>query len=64
MVMADCIEMLMPIKATPFEHQKRAFAFAMMIFDVFEKGGDMCGESNGDVRPVRSSFPKAEDRNA
>ncbi len=35
--MNNNIELMMPIKATPFEHQKKAFAFAMKIF---QEGGD------------------------
>ena len=30
------IELLMPIKATPYEHQKKAFAFACDKFGVFD----------------------------
>ena len=30
------IEFLMPIKATPYEHQKKAFAFACDKFGVFD----------------------------
>ena len=30
----------MPVKVQPYEHQKRAFAFAMRMFGVSEKGGD------------------------
>ena len=30
------IEPLMPIKATPYEHQKKAFAFACDKFGVFD----------------------------
>ena len=34
--MADNIELMMPIKATPYDHQKKAFAFACDKFGVFD----------------------------
>ena len=35
--MNENIGQMMPIKATPYEHQKKAFAFAMGLF---QEGGD------------------------
>jgi len=34
--MTENIELMMPIKAEPFEHQKNAFAFACDKFGVFD----------------------------
>lgn len=36
MTMSEHIELLMPIKASPYEHQKKAFAFACDKFGVFD----------------------------
>ena len=41
--MADNIELMMPIKATLYDHQKKAFAFACDKFSVF----DECIKSRG-----------------
>jgi len=38
--MNDEIELMMPIKAVPFEHQKEAFAFVMEIFGVLDESCD------------------------
>ena len=35
--MSENIELMMPIKATPYDHQKRAFAFACDKFGVFDE---------------------------
>lgn len=34
--MADNIELMMPIKAVPYDHQKKAFAFTCDKFGVFD----------------------------
>lgn len=34
--MTENIELMMPIKATPYDHQKKAFAFACDKFGVFD----------------------------
>ena len=34
--MSENIELMMPIKAAPYDHQKRAFAFACDKFGVFD----------------------------
>ena len=34
--MSENIELIMPIKATPFEHQKKAFSFTCDKFGVFD----------------------------
>lgn len=61
--MIENIELMMPIKAVPYEHQKRAFAFACKIFGVFreEGGGHADGKSN--LRSLREGFPEVADRN-
>ena len=41
--MIENIELMMPIKATPYEHQKKAFTFACDKFGVF----DGCIKSRG-----------------
>ena len=41
--MTENIELMMPIKVKPFEHQKKAFAFACDKFGVF----DNCLRSRG-----------------
>ncbi len=57
------MELMMPIKAAPYEHQKKAFAFAMSIFGVFgEGGGDDAGDDNS-LRSVRKRIPKADGPN-
>ena len=35
--MSENIELMMPIKATPYDHQKRAFAFVCDKFGVFDE---------------------------
>lgn len=35
--MSENIELMMPIKAMPYDHQKRAFAFACDKFGVFDE---------------------------
>ena len=35
--MSENIELMMPIKATPYEHQKNAFAFACDKFGIFDE---------------------------
>lgn len=35
--MSKNIELMMPIKATPYDHQKRAFVFACDKFGVFDE---------------------------
>lgn len=61
--MTENIELMMPIRAVPYEHQKRAFLFACEIFGVFreEGGGHADGKSN--LQPLREGFPEAADRN-
>ena len=39
----DSIELMMPIKAKPYEHQKKAFAFACDKFGVFDGKMKSCG---------------------
>ena len=61
--MTENIELMMPIRAVPYEHQKRAFLFACEIFGVFreEGGGHADGKSN--LQPLREGLPEASDRN-
>lgn len=61
--MTENIEMMMPIRAVPYEHQKRAFAFACEIFGVFreEGGGRADGQSN--LRSLREGLSEAAERN-
>lgn len=61
--MNNNIELMMPIKAAPFEHQKKAFAFAMRIFGVIEEGGDVRANDNDSLRPVRKEIFKASGSN-
>lgn len=61
--MIENIELMMPIKAVPYEHQKRAFAFACEIFGVFREEGGGCGDGQGNLRSLREGFPEAADRN-
>lgn len=35
--MNENIELMMPIKASPYDHQKKAFAFACDKFGVFDE---------------------------
>ena len=37
MAMNENIELMMPIKAAPYDHQKKAFAFACDKFGVFDE---------------------------
>ena len=53
----------MPVKVQPYEHQKKAFAFAMRMFGVLEKGGDDCADDDNRMRLVRERVHKADDRN-
>ena len=39
----DSTELMMPIKAKPYEHQKKAFAFACDKFGVFDGKMKSCG---------------------
>lgn len=55
------IELMMPIKAAPYEHQKRAFAFACEIFGVFSEEGDGSGIDKDNLRPVREGFSEKPD---
>lgn len=52
------IEIMMPIKAVPYDHQKKAFAFAMKVFGVFREEGDSDEEGSRDLRSVREAFPE------
>ena len=56
------IELMMPIKAAPFEHQKKAFSFAMKIFGVLEEGGGARANDNDSLRPMRKEVLKASSR--
>ena len=60
--MNDDIAQMMPIKAVPFEHQKRAFAFAMKLFGVLKEGGSAYANGNDSLRYVREDVFKASDR--
>lgn len=56
--MNENIELMMPIKVAPYEHQKKAFAFAMKVFDVFREEGDANAYRDGNMRPVWEEVPK------
>lgn len=60
--MTENIELMMPIKASPYDHQKKAFAFAMKLFGVFEEGGDGLANDDDSLRFVREGVHKADDR--
>lgn len=62
--MNENIELMMPIKAVPYEHQKKAFAFAMQVFGIFEEGGDARANDNDSLHPVRKEVFKAGGRDA
>lgn len=52
----------MPVKVQPYEHQKRAFAFAMRMFGVFEEGGDDLANDDDYLRFMRKEVQKAVNR--
>ena len=60
--MNENIEFLMPIKVTPYEHQKKAFAFAMQVFGVFKEGGDARANGNDSMQLLRKEVFKASGR--
>ena len=43
--MNEHIELLMPIKAAPYDHQKKAFAFAMRVFGVLPEESEVMHKS-------------------
>lgn len=57
-------EIYMPIRAHPYDHQRRAFEFALRVFGVLEKEGDENADGNNDMRPMRETIPETTDRNA
>ncbi|MCD8098065.1 MAG: hypothetical protein LUE31_08530 [Lachnospiraceae bacterium] len=56
-------EMYMPIRAHPYNHQRRAFEFALRTLGVLRKEGDEDADGNNDLRFMWEGIPKAEDRN-
>ena len=48
----------MPVKVQPYEHQKRAFAFAMRMFGVFEECGDDSAHYDKGAQSQNTRFPK------
>lgn len=63
MAVTENIEMMMPIKAVAYEHQKRAFAFACEIFGVFREEGGGRGDGQSNLRSLREGLQEAADRN-
>ncbi len=62
--MKDEIELMMPVKAVPYDHQKEAFAFAMTIFGVLEEGGDAYANDNYSLRSMRKEVYEAGNQKA
>lgn len=60
----DTIENVMLIKAAPYDHQKKAFDFAMRVFGVFREEGDTNAYSDSSLRPVQEELPKVPGGNA
>lgn len=49
----------MPIRASPYQHQREAFAFACRLFGLTE-GGDEDGKSTDTMRLVQEDFSKTQ----
>lgn len=56
----DFLKML--VKVQPYEHQKKAFAFAMRMFGVFEEGGDGLANDDDNLQFMRKGVHEADDR--
>jgi len=47
-------EIKMPVKVTPFDHQKKAFLFVLEMFGILEREGDANADSHSDLQLLRS----------
>ena len=51
----------MPIRAAPFDHQRKAYEFAMLLFGIKEEGNDD-GESSSELRLLWDGIHQVEDK--